>query len=201
MLRKDCGVFICLEGIDGSGKTTAAHHLVESLKKRGYTVVYTAEPSKGAIGRIVRESILQGGRRLPRVLEAVLFAADRVDHMEREVKPLLNEGKIVVCDRYLYSSISYQGADSTMLEWVREINKHAIQPDLAVYIDVPPEVVIDRIKRKKSIMETLQIQKKVRERYLSLAAEGQLVMVDGNAEKSKVAQDVEDLVLSFLRKH
>ncbi len=201
MLRKDRGVFICLEGIDGSGKTTVAHHLVEALKQNGYSAVYTAEPSEGAIGRIVKKSILQGGRRFPRVLEAVLFAADRVDHIEREVKPLLNEGKIIVCDRYLYSSISYQGADSTMLKWVREINKHAIQPDLAVYIDVPPEVVIDRIRRKKSIMETLHIQKKVREVYLNLAAEKQLMMVDGNAEKSKVAQDVEDLVFSFLRKH
>lgn len=201
MLRKGHGVFICLEGIDGSGKTTVAHHLVEALKQNGYSAVYTAEPSTGAIGRIVRKSILQGGRRLPRVLEAVLFAADRVDHIEREVKPLLNEGKIIVCDRYLYSSISYQGADSTMLKWVREINKHAIQPDLAVYIDVPPEIVIDRIKREKSIMETLQIQKKVREVYLNLAAEKQLMMVDGNAEKSKVAKDVEDLVFSFLRKH
>jgi len=201
MLRKDRGVFICLEGIDGSGKTTVAHHLVEALKQHGYSAVYTAEPSKGAIGRIVKKSILQGGRRLPRVLEAVLFAADRVDHIEREVKPLLNEGKIIVCDRYVYSSISYQGGDSTMLKWVREINKHAIQPDLAVYIDVPPEVVIDRIKRKKSIMETLHIQKKVREVYLNLAAEKQLMMVDGNAEKSKVAQEVEDLVFSFLRKH
>lgn len=201
MVKKGRGVFICLEGIDGSGKTSVAHHLVGALARNGYNAVYTAEPSKGAIGRIVKKSILQGGRRLPRVLEAVLFAVDRVDHIEREVTPLLNEGKIVVCDRYLYSSISYQGADGAMLEWVKGINKHAIKPDLAIYIDVPPEVVIDRIKRKKSIMETLPIQKRVREVYLNLVSEKQLMMVDGNASKHKVAKNVEDLVFSFLRKH
>ncbi|MCW3980457.1 MAG: dTMP kinase [Candidatus Bathyarchaeota archaeon] len=201
MVKKGRGVFICLEGIDGSGKTTVAHHLVGALARNGYSAVYTAEPSKGAIGIIVKKSILQGGRRLPRVLEAVLFAVDRVDHIEREVTPLLNEGKIVVCDRYLYSSISYQGADGAMLKWVKGINKHAIKPDLAIYIDVPPEVVIERIKRKKSIMETLPIQRRVREVYLNLVAEKQLMMVDGNASEHKVAKDVEDLVFSFLRKH
>lgn len=200
-MKKGRGVFICLEGIDGSGKTTVAQHLVGTLTQNGYSAVYTAEPSKGVIGDIVKKSILQGGIRLPGVLEAVLFAADRVDHIARVVKPLLNEGKIIVCDRYLYSSISYQGANGAMLKWVKEINKHAIKPDLAIYIDVPPEVVIDRIKRKKSIMETLHIQKRVREVYLNLVAEKQLVMVDGNAGKEKVAKDVENLVFGFLRKH
>jgi len=193
-------MFICVEGIDGSGKTTQAHRLVKTLIKKGYNAVYTTEPSKGIYGKIIRKHLLQGNNRVPTVVEAVLFAADRVDHVENEVKPLLRTGKIVVCDRYVYSSIAYQGASSLNQEWIKEINKIAIQPDLAIYIDVPPEVVINRLKRRKSVMETLQIQKKVREQYLKLVKEKQLVMVYGNASIREVAKTIENVVLKFLEK-
>jgi dTMP kinase len=194
------GVFICVEGIDGSGKTTQARRLVKILIKKGYDAVYTTEPSKGVYGKIIRKYLLQGNNRVPTVVEAVLFAADRVDHLENEVKPLLRAGKIAVCDRYVYSSIAYQGAAGLNQEWIKEINKHAIQPDLAIYIDVPPEVVINRLKRRKSVMETLQTQKKVRELYLKLVEEKQLVMVYGNASIREVAKTIENVVLKFLEK-
>lgn len=201
MVTKSRGAFICVEGIDGSGKTTQTRRLVENLKKRGYDAVYTTEPSKGTFGKIIRKHILQGNRRVPAVVEAVLFAVDRVDHVENEVKPLLNAGKIVVCDRYVYSSMAYQGASGLSLEWIREINKCAIKPHLAIYIDVPPEVVINRIKRRKSVMETLQNQEKVRNVYLKLVEEKQLVMVDGNVSMEEVAKTIENVVLKFLEKH
>lgn len=191
-------MFICVEGIDGSGKTTQAHRLVKTLIKKGYNAVYTTEPSKGIYGKIIRKHLLQGNNRVPTVVEAVLFAADRVDHVENEVKPFLRTGKIVVCDRYVYSSIAYQGASNLNQKWIKEINKIAIQPDLAIYIDVPPEVVINRLKRRKSVMETLQIQKKVREQYLKLVKEKQLVMVYGNASIREVAKTIENVVLKFL---
>jgi dTMP kinase len=195
------GIFICIEGIDGSGKTTQAHRLVKRLKKKSYDAVYTTEPSKGTYGKIIRKHILQGKNRVPTVVEATLFAADRIDHGENEIKPLLKTGKIIVCDRYVYSSIAYQGASNLDLEWIKEINKHAIKPDLAIYIDVPPEIVINRIKRRKTVMETLQTQKRVRELYLKLVKEKQLVMVDGNAPMKEVAEDIENIVLKFLRSH
>ncbi|MCW3986602.1 MAG: dTMP kinase [Candidatus Bathyarchaeota archaeon] len=194
------GMFICVEGIDGSGKTTQARRLVKALTKKGYDAVYTTEPSKGIYGNIIRKNILQGNTRVPTVVEAVLFAADRNYHIENEIKPLLKAGKIIVCDRYVYSSIAYQGAADVNIEWIKEINKHAIKPDLAIYIDVPPEIVIDRIKRRKTVMETLQTQRDVRELYLKLVEDKQLFKVYGNASIREVAQVIENIVLRFLEK-
>lgn len=200
-VRELNGVFICIEGIDGSGKTTQAHRLVKTLKKKGYDAVYTTEPSKGIFGKIIRKHILQGNNRVPTVVEAMLFAADRVNHVDNEIKLLLKAKKIVICDRYVYSSIAYQGASNLNQEWIKEINRHAIKPDLAIYIDVPPETVINRIKRRKSVMETLQTQKNVRKLYLKLVEEKQLVMVYGNASIREVAKTIENMVLEFLEKH
>jgi dTMP kinase len=198
LLGKHRGVFICVEGIDGSGKTTQARRLVKALTARGHDAVYTTEPSRGIYGRIIREHLLQRSNRVPTVVEAMLFAVDRLHHLESEVKPLLKTGKVVVCDRYVYSSIAYQGAADLDAKWIEEINRHAMRPDLAVYIDVPPEVVIRRIKRKKSVMETLQNQRKVREQYLKLVERKQLVNVDGDASTAKVATTVGNVVFKFL---
>ena len=194
------GVFICVEGIDGSGKTTQARRLVETLRGKGYDAVYTTEPSRGVYGKIIRNHVLRGNNRVPTIVEAVLFAVDRIDHIQKEVEPLLEAGKIVICDRYVHSSIAYQGAADLDTGWIEEVNKHAIKPDLAIYIDVAPEVVIARIKRRKSVMETLQTQRKVREIYLRMVRKEQLSMVNGNAPVEEVAKVVESLVLKFLNK-
>jgi len=194
------GGFICIEGLDASGKTTHAHRLVRSLLERGYEALYTTEPSSGQIGKFVRTHILQRQKRIPTIVEALLFAVDRVDHVERIIRPAMKEGKIVVSDRYLYSSLAYQGATGLNLDWIEEINKFAISPDLAIYIDISPEVVIKRLKRKKSVMENLQTQRKVREVYLRLVKDRRLVLIDGNRAKHKVAKDVLSTALDFLKK-
>jgi len=192
------GVFICVEGIDGSGKTTQAHILVEALKKEGFEAVYTTEPSNGVFGKMLRKHILEGTRRVPVVVEAVLFSVDRFDHIESEVKPLLKRGKIVVSDRYVYSSIAYQGASSLSQKWLKEINKRAIKPDLSIFIDVPPEIVIGRFNRQRSVMETLQTQKRVREAYLKLVEEEDLLVIDGALSKKEVAERIQKVVFNFL---
>jgi dTMP kinase len=197
--KRPSGVFICIEGIDGSGKTTQAHRLVETLSRLGHNAVYTTEPSKGVYGEIVRKSILHGDNRVPPIVEATLFAVDRIDHVEKEIKPLLESGKIVVCDRYIYSSIAYQGAAGLDVEWIREINRHAVKPHLAVYIDATPEVVIQRIRRRKSVMETLQTQRKVRGFYLKMAEQEHLIKIAGDAKIEEVAKAIEDVVLEFLK--
>lgn len=197
-MAKKKGVFICIEGLDASGKTTHARQLVRNLQRRGFSALYTTEPSRGEIGRFIRTHILQRRRRVPSVVEALLFAVDRVDHMEKEIKPALEKGKIVVSDRYVYSSLAYQGAAGLDLKWIEEINRSALPPNLAVYIDVPPEVVVKRIRREKSVMERLETQRRVREVYLRLVKAGKLVVVDGNREKGKVQKDILKVVLDSL---
>jgi dTMP kinase len=193
-------LFVCVEGLDGCGKTTQTQLLVERLRKRGYNVVYTAEPSRGKIGKFIKEYCLHGEKRVSSIVEALLFAADRFEHLENEVIPALNEGKIVVSDRYVYSSLAYQGAAGLDLKWIEKINEHATHPDLAVFIDVEPETVIQRLKPKKSVMENLETQRKVRGVYMKFVEKGELVRIDGNRSKREVADDVLAVALKILEK-
>ncbi|MBN1357384.1 dTMP kinase [Candidatus Bathyarchaeota archaeon] len=191
------GVFICIEGLDGCGKTTQAKLLAKKLRK-SHNAVYTAEPSSGKIGTYIRKSYLYGEKRLSIVLEALLFAADRIEHVENEVIPALNEGCLVISDRYVYSSLAYQGAAGLSLEWIEKVNAHALQPDLAVFIDVTPETVMNRLKPKKSVMETLDTQKKVREIYLKFVEDRRLTRINGDKSENEVAKEVCKVVTKFL---
>jgi dTMP kinase len=196
-LRKR-GFFICVEGLDGCGKTTQTKILVDRLKKRGYDALYTAEPSHGKIGVFIKKYCLHGERRVSSIIEALLFAADRFEHVEREIIPALAEGKIVVSDRYLYSSLAYQGAAGLDLNWIKKVNEHALAPNLAIFIDVKPEIVVQRLKPKKSVMENLETQRKVREVYLKFLESGELVRVDGNKSKEEVSDEILSIVLRSL---
>jgi len=192
------GVFICIEGLDGSGKTTQAIFLTKMLSKK-YNAVYTAEPSQGKIGTFIRDCCLYEGKRLPTEAEALLFAADRIEHMQNEVAPALAEGKIVICDRYIYSSLAYQGGAGLSLDWIKTINARALQPDFSIFIDVSPERVLERLQRKKSVMETLEIQQKVREVYLKFVEKGELIRIDGDKPRNVVADALFSKVLSLLK--
>ena len=193
-------VFICLEGLDGSGKTTHSRLLVKRLRKIGLAARYTREPSDGEIGRLIRRTILKRDKRTQIAIEALLFAADRLDHIEREIAPSLARGEIVVSDRYLYSSLAYQGVSGLDISWIEELNKFALKPDLALYIDVPPEVAIKRLSKEKSVMENLETQKKVREIYLRMVKDGKMVYVNGDRPMKDVSRDILDVVEKFLRK-
>jgi dTMP kinase len=193
------GFFICLEGLDGCGKTTQAKLLVKNLRKK-YNAVYTAEPSRGKIGTFIKKYCLHGKKRVSSVVEALLFAADRFEHVENTIRPALKMGKIVVSDRYVYSSLAYQGATGLSLEWIKRINEHAIRPDLAIFIDVEPRTVVKRLKRKKSVMEDLETQCKVRQVYMKFVENGELVIVDGNKSVKEVADEILEVVLGFLEK-
>ncbi len=192
------GFFICLEGLDGCGKTTQAKVLVRKLKRMGYNANYTAEPSLGKIGRFIRKYCLHGDKRVSSIVEALLFAADRYEHVENEVIPAIKSGKIVVSDRYMYSSLAYQGATGLNLDWIRRLNEHALPPDLAIFIDVDPKTVIQRLKPKKSVMENLETQRKVREVYMKFVDNGELIRVNGNKSKREVADEVLSIVLDSL---
>jgi dTMP kinase len=191
------GAFICIEGLDGCGKTTQAKLLAKKLGK-SHSAVYTAEPSRGKIGTYIRKSYLYGEKRLSSVLEALLFAADRIEHVETEVLPALNEGRLVISDRYVYSSLAYQGAAGLSLEWIEKVNEHALKPDLAVFIDVNPNTVMSRLKPKKSVMENLETQQKVREIYLEFVEKGSLTRINGDKPQNEVAKEVYEVLTKFL---
>ena len=197
---KGKGLFICVEGLDGCGKTTQTKLLVRKLRKMGWDAVYTAEPSRGKIGKFIQKYCLHAEKRTFPIVEALLFAADRFEHVEREVISALNEGKVVVSDRYVYSSLAYQGATGLDLKWIEMINEYAIRPDLAIFVDVEPEAVIKRLKPKKSVMENLETQRKVREVYVKFVEKGELVRIDGNKSKKEVADNILKVVLRFLEK-
>src|SRR3972149_2382485 len=192
------GAFICIEGLDGCGKTTQAKLLAKKLRK-GHNAVYTAEPSRGKIGAFIRKSCLYGEKRLSSVVEALLFAADRWEHVGNEVLPALRQGRLVVSDRYVYSSIAYQGAAGLSLEWIEKINEHALRADFAIFIDVDPKIVMQRLKPNKSVMDNLETQQKVREVYLKYVAKGELSRIDGNKPKEEVAEAILATVLNFLK--
>jgi len=193
------GVFVCVEGLDGCGKTTQTKLLVYALKKSGYEAVLTAEPSHGKIGRFIKSNFLHCPARGSSIVESLLFAADRIEHLENEVIPSLKEGKVVVSDRYVYSSLAYQGADGLELDWIKAVNKHALRPDLAVFIDVDAATGVKRLKAKKSVMETLDMQRRVREVYMKFVDKRELVRIDGNRSIDAVAVDLLKVVEDFLK--
>jgi dTMP kinase len=118
--------------------------------------------------------------------------------VETEVLPALHQGKLVISDRYLYSSLAYQGAAGLSLEWIEKINEHALKPDLAVFIDVDLKTVMNRLKSKKSVMENMETLQKVRDVYLKFVAKGELARLDGNRAKDEVSEALSAMVLKFL---
>ncbi|MFH1328151.1 MAG: dTMP kinase, partial [Candidatus Bathyarchaeota archaeon] len=136
-MKKGKGMLIVIEGIDGSGKTTQVYHLVEELRKLGYKSEYTTEPTYGNIGNILRLNVARAKKRAP-IYEALLFAADRYEHIKKTVLPKLKRGSILVSDRYLYSSLAYQGAVGLDIKWLRKINFFTPTPDLIIYLDISP---------------------------------------------------------------
>lgn len=192
------GAFICIEGLDGCGKTTQAKLLVKKLRKSN-GAVYTAEPSSGKIGAFIRKNCLYGEKRLSSVVEALLFAADRLEHVENEVLPALRQGRLVVSDRYVYSSLAYQGAVGLSLDWIEKINEHALRADLAIFLDVNPQIVMRRLKPTRSVMENMETQRKVRGIYLNFAEKGDLIRIDGNKSQAEVSAELLRVVLNFLK--
>lgn len=144
-------LFIVLEGIDGSGTTTQAERLLTHLHRRGRRAHSTREPSTGPVGKLIREVLLGGhattaGTAMHGDTMALLFAADRRDHLEREVTPQLSAGFDVISDRYVWSSLAYQ-AQETDLPWVRGLARNLRQPDLTLLIDLP----LDEAARRRSL--------------------------------------------------
>ena len=192
------GLFIVLEGIDGSGKDTHLKFLARELRELGHTVVETAEPSGGRVGMFLKRYANWNEERLPAESEALLYASDRFDHVKNVIRPALRRDQIVISARYYYSSMAYQGAVGVDLDWIKEMNRFALKPDLAVLLDILPEYSLHRLKRRRSIYEDSDYLRKVRDIYIRLVNEGELVNVDADRPKRVVQGEllsmIQDLV-------
>jgi len=194
------GLFIVLEGIDGSGKDTHLKFIANELRGLGYTVVETAEPSDHRVGTFLKRYAKRNEERLPAQSEALLYAADRFDHVKNVITPALLRDQIVISARYYYSSMAYQGAVGVDLDWIREMNRFALRPDLAVLLDILPEYSLHRLKRQRSIYEDSDYLRKVRDIYIRLVNEGELVKVDADRPKRVVQGELLSMIQDLLER-
>jgi dTMP kinase len=207
------GRFIVVEGLDGAGTTTQARLLGQALRADGRAVLVTAEPSGGPVGALLRQILskrLTGGRGQgfdPFAL-ALLFAADRLDHLAAEVEPRLRAGSDVVSDRYTLSSLAYQGLTTRAPAWVAAVNRAARAPDLTIFLRVRPGLALGRRRAAATdpeLYEVAAFQRRVARSYeqgmARLRRAGQRVEVlDGERPVAAVAAEVAGLVRRLRRR-
>ncbi|MBO3751818.1 dTMP kinase [Streptosporangiaceae bacterium NEAU-GS5] len=201
------GLFIAFEGGEGSGKTTQSRLLAISLRDQGFDVVQTREPGSTKIGMRLRaillDSVHQG---LSARAETLLYAADRAEHVEKVIRPALYRGSVVITDRYVDSSLAYQGAGRALAaEDVARVNAWAtgdLTPDLTVLIDVPPSIGLTRLGGAADRIESEpdDFHERVRREFRSLAAAEpeRYLVVDGTLPQGEVARMVQDRVREIL---
>lgn len=188
-------MFIVLEGLDGAGTTTQTARLADALRAAGREVVTTREPSDGPVGTLIRHMlsrrvVLPGGERAAPETIAALFAGDRIDHLRATVEPALARGAVVISDRYVHSSLAYQGQECDR-DWVLEANRNARDADLTIFVDLPVETCLERIGTRnaaRDIYETRAVLERVRAGYeaaIDLRPNG-VVRVDGTGTIDEV---------------
>jgi dTMP kinase len=205
------GRFITLEGPDGSGKTTAARHLVEWLRSRGRDALLTGEPGGTPLGDEIRRIVLHHrgvADDLDPRADALLFAAQRAQHVSRLIRPALERGEWVVCARFLDSSLAYQGSgygiDEDAMRQLQAFATDGLVPDLTILIDVPVEVGLGRKRRGQwnrfEDTEGAAFFEAVRSAYLRLAAgePDRFRVIDGSGTVPEVDEAVQGLVEPFL---
>jgi dTMP kinase len=190
------GRFVVLEGIDGSGTTTQLDRAVAFVRSLGFAAVATQEPSRGPIGMLLRQALLgqlnmPDGTRMSGGTMALLFAADRRDHLQREIEPHLAAGTSVISDRYLLSSLAYQAAEADR-EWVASLARGVPRPDVTVLLDLPVELAAQRRQaagRPVERYDTDSYLAKVAGNYRELAKKDPTVVVlDGALAKDAVTE-------------
>jgi dTMP kinase len=199
------GRFIVIEGADGTGKSTHAKLLGNYLKEKGHEVVNTAEPTQGFIGQAIR-MVLSGKIEVSPTTLTLLFTADRAEHVEKVIKPALDEGKVVICERYFYSTIAYQSVQGINPQWISQVNSFAPEPDLVVLLEVNPEDALSRMNRDKEVFEVLDFQKQVQQRLLDFAYKRGTLAKPGRAwkvvstseEQEKVQERIREVVETHL---
>ena len=193
-------LFIALEGIDGSGTSTHSHLLKGFLESKGFNVHLTMEPSDSDIGKLVRKYLKD--KNIPPATDALLFATDRNLHYHNEIKKKLEEGYIVISDRYIESSIVYQSAqsDKISVEWVIEINKFVEFPDLTIVLDIDPKMALSRKEVKElEKFEDNSFLNKVRDIYIKRAKKEGYFIINSDDIIEIVQEKIQNIVLDKLK--
>ena len=206
-------MFITLEGPEGSGKTTAVKAAVAKLQELGYEVVQTREPGGTPIAEQIRNVILdKANTTLDPRTEALLYAASRRQHLVEKVWPAIKAGKIVICDRYLDSSLAYQGgARGLGVDNILNVNLFATEntyPDLTLLFDIKPELGLERIAKNadrevnRLDLEKIDFHNKVRQTFLDLSKRypDRYVVIDASKSKEEVQKATMDAILARLCK-
>ncbi len=206
------GFFITFEGGEGAGKSTQITRLAEVLKARGFDVLVTREPGGSTGAEAVRHVLLSGAaEKLGPEMEAILFASARNDHVEQVIRPAVDNGKIVLCDRFMDSSRVYQGVtgglDPEFMRQLEEVAIHGMVPDLTVILDIDPELGLERAAKRRAgpadryEKETLALHRRRRDGFLDIAkAEPQRCkVVDASAEPEAVAAAILSKVAALLK--
>ena len=193
-------LFIVLDGIDGSGTSTHSKLLAGFLSLKGLKTYLTQEPSSSEIGKLLR--IYLKDKRIPASTDALLFAADRVLHYKNEIKKKLEEGYIVISDRYLESSIAYQSSqsDEITIEWVENLNLFAGEPDLTIILDIDPKISLSR-KNQEFLekFEDTSLLDKVRQVYLTRAEKLGYPVINTNNVIELVQTEIQKIVLNKVK--
>ncbi|MEK7503732.1 MAG: dTMP kinase [Patescibacteria group bacterium] len=202
------GKFIVFEGLDGSGSTTQASKLREWLNKIGKELVLgrpqahlTKEPTNNIIGGLIRGQLTGDWKTRPECLQ-LLFAADRSHHLEKEVIPLLKDGATVISDRYFFSTIAFGATEIADKEWLAEINKPFLLPDLTFLIKVSPKVCLQRIKGDRFSVELFEKEEsltKVWQNYEELAEKfADVYIIDGEKSIEEIFGEIKSIIHSKL---
>ena len=206
---KKKGFFITFEGIDGSGKSTQIQKLAKFLEDNGFDIIMTREPGGSVGGEEIRNLLLQGEvDRWSAETEILLFTAARRDHLERVILPALQDGKIVICDRFTDSTRMYQGMRGPKLRvLVDNLTEEVINcdPDLTIIIDIDPEISLRRAKSRETAEERFEdfgvdLQKKMRKGFIDLSKEfnSRIKVVNGQQSVDDLAKEIFSLVKARL---
>ncbi len=188
------GIFVTIEGIDGSGKTTQARFLKEYFEDEGLDVVFTKEPGGTLLGKRIRKILLT--EEMNPTSEFLLFASDRREHIQKLILPSLKAGKVVISDRFHDSSVAYQGyGRGVSLDFINCVHREilgSLLPDITILVDVFPQVGLSRLRDIDRIERAgLKFQEKVRNGYLKLAKQNQrFFIVDGIGTKENVRDEI-----------
>lgn len=203
------GLFITFEGADGSGKTTQLNKIKNFLEEKGFDVVVTREPGSLELGQKIRNILLHYDGVVADRCEIFLFLADRAQHVETFIKPAIEEGKIVLCDRHTDSTIAYQGygreQDIELLKNLNEIAVNGLKPDLTMLFDVSTETAQERVGSEKDRMESIGIEfhRKVRNGYLELLKENpdRIKLINANNSIEIVFEDAKKIIIDLINRN